>query len=205
MKIYDSKGLPNPDRVRMALAEKGALDAFEFVPVDLFAGEHRRPEFAVINPDQTIPCVQFDDGTTIGKCTAIIEYIDSAFAGQTLIGDTPRQRGLTHMMNLRAEEGLVDAVGGWFHHATPGLGPDIEIDQVPAWGERQKKRAQSTMRYFDEVLAESEWLAGDLFTMADITAYHGMKFAQMIEFDIPTGLENLAAWQARVAARHTEQ
>ena len=203
--IYDMENLPNPERVRMALKEKRAIEAVDFVKVDIFEGEHRSDDFAAINPDQAIPCLQLDDGTTISRCTAITEYIDGVFDGPSLIGDTPAERAATHMMNLRAEEGLVDAVGGFFHHATPGLGPDIEIDQVPAWGERQKKRAQNTMRYFDQVLEDRDWLAGDRFSMADITAFTGMNFAEAIKFEIPDGLDNLAAWRNRVAARYVEQ
>ena len=201
-RIYDVENFPNPARVRMALAEKNATDAVEFETVDVMGGEHRADAFLAKNPDGTVPCIELDDGTTIGRCNAIIEYIDGAFEGASLIGDTPKQRALTQMMNLRAEEGLLDAVGAYFHHATPGLGPDLETNQVPAWGERQKTRAQSTMRYLDSVLAYSEWLAGDRYSMADITAYAGLAFADFAEVEIPADLANLNEWRGRVAQRY---
>lgn len=201
MKIHDIEGFPNPARVRIALAEKGATDKVEFCPVDVMAGEHRSEAFKAKNPDATVPYLELECGTCISQCTAITEYVDGAFEGPSLMGDTPKQRAVTQMMNLRAEAGLVDAVGAFFHHATPGLGPQLETNQLPEWGERQKIRAQATMRYLDDVLAKQPYLAGDAFTMADITAFAGLAFADFAKVAIPDGLANLAAWRDRVAAR----
>lgn len=201
MKIYDVEGFPNPARVRMALHEKGAFDAVEFVPVDVMNGEHRTRQFKARNPDATVPYAELECGTCISQCTAIIEYIDGTFEGASLIGDTPKQRAVVQMMNLRAEAGLVDAVGAYFHNATPGLGPQLETSQLPEWGNKQKARAQDTMQYLDGVLASRPYLAGDQFSMADITAFAGLAFADFAGVDIPDGLSNLTSWRSRVALR----
>lgn len=201
MKIFDVEGFPNPARVRIALAEKGATDQVEFCSVDVMGGEHRTAEFKAKNPDATVPYAELDCGTCISQCTAITEFIDGNFEGPSLIGDTPKQRAVTQMMNLRAESGLVDAVGAYFHHATPGLGPNLETNQNPAWGESKKQTAQNTMRYLDSVLENTEYLAGDSFSMADITAFAGLAFADFAKVDIPSDLTNLKSWRDRVAAR----
>jgi len=202
MRIYDVEGFPNPARVRMALAEKGADALVEFVPIDVMGGEHREEAFTAKNPDATVPCAELECGTHIGRCTAIIEYIDGAFEGPSLIGETPKQRALTQMMNLRAEEGLVDAVGAYFHHATEGLGPELETNQLPEYGKRGYATAQSTMRYLDTVLADQPYLAGEAYTMADITAFAGLAFADFAKVEVPVELTNLSAWRERVAARY---
>jgi glutathione S-transferase len=129
MKIYDIEGFPNPLRVRIALAEKGATNKVEFVPVDVMSGEHRSDAFKMKNPDATVPVLELDDGTCIAQCNAITEYIDGVFDGPSLTGTTPKERALIAMMYLRAENGLMNAVGAYFHHATPGLGPDLETWQ----------------------------------------------------------------------------
>jgi len=201
MKIYDVEGFPNPARVRIALAEKGASEQVEFIPVDVMGGEHRTAEFKAKNPDATVPYAELDCGTCISQCTAITEYIDGTFEGPSLIGDTPKQRATTQMMNLRAESGLVDAVGAYFHHATPGLGPDLETYQNADWGMKKKETAQNTMRYLDNVLETSDYLAGSNFSMADITAFAGLAFADFAKVEIPSELSNLTAWRQRVAAR----
>ncbi|MEM9456522.1 MAG: glutathione S-transferase [Myxococcota bacterium] len=201
MKIYDTKGFPNPTRVRIALAEKGATEKVEFIPVDVMGGAHRTAEFRAKNPDATVPYAELDCGTCISRCTAITVYIDETYEGPSLFGDTPTQRASAHMMNLRAESGLVDAVGAYFHHATPGLGPELEIYQNAEWGLKNRETAQATMRYLDEVLADRPYLAGDRFSVADITAFAGLAFADFAKVEIPSELTNLVKWRQRVASR----
>lgn len=201
MKIYDAEGFPNPARIRIALAEKGALDKVDFIPVDVMGGEHRTEAFKAKNPDAVVPCLEIEDGTHISQCTAITEYIDGAFDGPSLTGTTPKERAQISMMNLRAESGLLNAVGAYFHHATPGLGPDLETDQCAVWGEKQKQVAANTMVYLNDVLDGSAYLAGENFSVADITAFAGLAFADFASVDIPADLENLHAWRSKVAAR----
>ena len=201
MKVYDVEGFPNPARVRIALAEKGALSEVEFIPVDVMNGEHRSEQFRAKNPDAAVPYLELDDGTCISQCTAITEYIDRQYEGPSLCGETAKERAVIHMMNLRAESGLLNAVGAYFHHATPGLGPDLETDQCAEWGNRQKQVAANTMTYLNDVLETSPYLAGSRFSVADITAFAGLAFADFAKVDIPADLENLHAWRRKVAAR----
>lgn len=201
MKIYDVEGFPNPARVRIALAEKGATEHVTFIPVNVMEGEHRSDSFKKMNPDASVPCLELDDGTCISQCTAITEYIDAHFEGASLCGETARNRALIHMMNRRAENGLLDAVADYFHHATPGLGSDLETHQNAEWGNRRKEIALRTMSYLDGVLAEHDYLAGDHFSMADITAFAGLAFADFAKVEISDKLPHLKAWRERIAAR----
>lgn len=202
MKVYDVEGFPNPARVRIALAEKGAYDSVEFVPVDVMGGEHRTEEFRKINRDAVVPCLELEDGTTISQCNAITEYIDGVYdGGPSLTGQTPRARAQISMMNARAENGLLNAVANYFHHATEGLGPDLEVDQNAEWGLKQKEVATTTMAYLDEVLAENAYVAGDSFSMADITVFAGLAFADFAGIEIPASLVNLTAWREKMNAR----
>ena len=201
MKIFDIEGFPNPVRVRIALAEKGATDKVEFVSVDVMNGEHRTNAFKAMNPDASVPCAELDDGTHLSQVTAITEYIDGTFEGPSLFGNTPKDRAVIHMMNRRAENGLVDAVGAYFHFATDGLGPELETYQNSDWGLRQREVATQTMTYLDGVLSTSDFLAGDQFSMADITAFAGLAFADFAKVDIPENLHNLIKWRAQMAQR----
>ena len=204
LKIYDAENFPNPKRVRMALREKRALDQVEFVPVDVKGGELRTPAMRAKNPDATVPFMELEDGTVVARCTPIIEYIDSVFDGPSLTGSSARERALIHVMNLRVEEGLLNAGADYFHHATAGLGPELETDQVPAWGERQKRRVQDSARYLDGVLEGQAYLVGDKFTMADITAYVGLSLANALGLLPEEELEHLQRWKASVAARYED-
>ncbi len=201
MKIYDIENFPNPVRVRIALAEKNASDQVEFIPVDLMAGAHRTAEFRAKNPDASIPYAELDDGTVLSQCSAITEYIDGHFEGISLCGETPKERAVIHMMNRRAEANLMDAVAAYFHNATDGLGPELETYQNKEWGLKQRTLALTTMVYLDGVLAKSKYLAGDRFSVADITAFAGLGFADFAGVEVCNTLKNLNAWRARIAAR----
>ena len=202
MKIYEFDGFPNPARVRMALAEKGLTDKVEFVSVNVPEGEHRKPEFLAKNPTGAVPVLELDDGLTISECTAITEYIDHIDGNPKLTGATPRARGQIHMMQRRAEAKLLDAVSDYFHHATPGLGPDLETNQNAEWGERRKLQAIEGMRYLDGVLAKQDFIAGEDYSMADITTLAGLAFADFASIAIPSECTNLTAWRARASARY---
>ncbi len=201
MKIYDFAAFPNPARVRIALHEKGLTDKVEFVNVDVPNGEHRKPEFVAKNPSASVPVLELDCGTHISECTAITEYIDQAFEGPSLTGNTPKQRAIVHMMQRRAEQYMMDSVGDYFHFATDGLGPELENYQNSDWGNHQKEVAEKGMFYFDKVLAENEFVAGEQFSMADITLFAGLGFADFAQIEIPPECRHLIDWRARVASR----
>ena len=201
MKIYDIPTFPNPVRIRIALAEKNAVDKVSFHDVDVMNGEHRNEIFLEKNPAGAVPIMELDDGTCISECSAITEYIDQFFEGISLTGSNAKERAMVNMMNRRAESMVLDAVGGYFHHATAGLGPDLESYQNVDWGQKQKEKAAEGMRYFNDVLAENNYVSGSDFTAADITLFAGLAFADFAEMNVPTELVNLQAWRAKVAAR----
>lgn len=201
LKVYETTNFPNPVRVRIALAEKKALDEVEFIEVDVINGEHRKPEFKAKNPSASVPVMELDCGTCISECTAITEYIDNTFPGISLTGETATSKAIIHMMQRRGEQYLLDAVGGYFHHATPGLGKALETYQNQDWGEKQKEKAIAGMHYFDKVLGEQEFIAGKDFSMADITVFAGLAFADFAKIAIPPECKNLIAWRAKMAQR----
>ena len=205
MKIYDWYNGPYPARVRIALAEKGLLSRIEFVPVNLWTGEHKKPAFLAINYSGTLPVLELADGTFIAECTAITQYLDVLDDSPALTGKTPTEKGIIHMMTKRAEIEFLDAVSAYFHHATPGLGPDVELSQNPEWGERMRDKAVRGMHYFNGVLNNQPFVAGNAFSMADIAVLGGMIFASLVKLPIPDECEALRAWNARMNERSSVQ
>ncbi|MEX3856517.1 MULTISPECIES: glutathione S-transferase [Paraburkholderia] len=202
MTIYDFPEGPYPTRVRIALAEKNLQSRVEFVMVDLYKGEHKRPEFiSGKNYSGTLPVLELNDGTCIAECTAITEYLDTLDGAPTLTGKTPLDKGVIHMMSKRAELELLDAISVYFHHATPGLGPEVELYQNPEWGFRQRDKALRGMHYFNDVLRRQPFVAGDTFSMADITVIGGLVFASIVKLPVPAECEALLAWYARMRER----
>jgi glutathione S-transferase len=202
MKFYDSLGLPNPDRVRIALAEKGVLDQVEIIQVNLWEGEHRTAAFKAKNPSVTVPLLELDNGTALSETTAITEYIDHTFDGIPLTGRGAEERAVVHMMQRRGEQKIVDAIGAYFHHATPGFGPEIELNQNKAWGDAHLQKTLDGMAYFDAVLRDQSYVAGANYSMADITVFTGLNFSETYpKVMVPKGLTALNEWRARIGAR----
>jgi glutathione S-transferase len=205
MKIYDRPGFPNPSRIRVVLTEKGLEDKIEFVSVDLIGAEHKQPPFLAINPSGKIPVLELDDGTLISESTAITEYLDNLDGNPALTGTTPREKAMVHMMQNRAETELMGAVDGYFHYATPGLGDAMQPYTSPEWtgrkewGQRQGAKAVQGMKYFDDVLKSRPFVAGEAFSMADITVFASLNFAEAAGLAIPPELASLAAWRTRVS------
>jgi glutathione S-transferase len=199
MKVYEYKAFPNPWRVRIALAEKGLTEQVEFVQVDLPQGEHKQPAFLAKNPAGAVPLLELDDGTCLTECTAITEYFDHLKGEPTLTGKNATERAVIHMMQRRVEANLLDAIANYFHHATTGLG--FETYQIPEWGEKQKEQAIATLNDLDKLLASQPYLAGDRFTVADITALAGVAFGGFCQITIPVTANHLQAWHDRMQQR----
>lgn len=205
MKIHDWFDGPYPARVRIALAEKGLLPQTEFVSVNLWKGEHKTPEFLAFNYSGTLPVLELNDGTLIAECTAITQYLDSLVGSPALTGETPLEKGIIHMMTKRAEIEFLDAVSTYFHHATPGLGPEVELYQNAEWGNRMRDKAIRGMHYFDGLLKQQPFVAGERFSMADIAVLGGMIFAGLVKLQVPDECEALRAWHDRMQERSSVQ
>jgi glutathione S-transferase len=199
VKVYEYKAFPNPWRVRIALAEKGLTEQVEFVQVDVPQGEHKQPAFLAKNSAGAVPLLELDDGTCIAECTAITEYFDHLVGEPTLTGKNAKERGVIQMMQRRVEANLLDAIANYFHHATTGLG--FEAYQIPEWGEKQKEQAIATLNDLDKLLANQPYIAGDRFTVADITALAGIAFGGFCQITIPATATHLQAWHDRMRQR----
>jgi glutathione S-transferase len=207
VKIYDRDGTPNTARIRIVLAEKKLEDRIDFVSVDLIGAAHKQPDFLAKNPIGKIPLLELDDGLVISESTAITEYLDNLDSPPTLTGRTPREKAQIHMMQRRVEQLLLEPLDDYFHYGTPGLGRQLapwrmpEWDGRKEWGERRGKAALRGLPYFDDVLARQPFVAGDAFSMADITLFISLLFADATGLPIAEDLISLRAWRARIGER----
>ncbi len=143
--------------------------------------------------------------TAISESTAITEYLDNLDGKPTLTGTTPRQKGVIHMMQRRIEMMVLEAIDDYFHYGTPGLGQALRPWRMPdwgvakEWGQRRGERAVKNLPYFDDLLAKQPFVAGDSFSMADISLWAALAFADAVSLPIPPGLTALAAWRSKVS------
>ena len=198
MKLYNSNLAPNPRRVRIFLAEKGV--SIPRIEVDLGKLEHKRPEFAALNPFQTIPVLELDDGTRIAKSIAICRYIESLWPEPNLFGLTPLEQAMIEMWQRQLELRLLLPIAQVLRHTHPHMA-EMENPQVPDWAAVNRPRALQAMAIIDEILSDRPFIAGEQFTIADITGLVALDFARPARIAIPPELVHLNRWHQALKAR----
>lgn len=198
MKLYDSKRAPNPRRVRWFLAEKGA-DDIEIVPLDVFKGEHKTPEYLARAGLANVPALELDDGTTITESIAICRYLESVYPEPNMFGRDAREIAVIEMWTRRTELLLANPLMLSVRHSHPAL---AALDtQVPAIAESNAAGANRALKILDRRLADSAYIAAERVTMADIVAYTAIDFARMIKFAPPAELNNVVRWADEMRSR----
>lgn len=198
MKIIEMAPAPNPRRVRIFLAEKGITVPFE--QVDLNAREHKSADFTELNPFQRVPVLVLDDGTCISESVAICRYFEELHPEPPLMGRDPLDKAKVEMWQRRMELYLLTPVAQTFRHLHPAM-KEMEVPQVPQWGEANRPRALETLQFVDRELSGRKFIAGDAFTIADITAYVAVNFMKPAKIERPAELKNLSRWFDEISAR----
>lgn len=198
MKLYDGGRAPNPRRVTVFLAEKGI--EIERVPVDMGQMGHKSAEVTSLNPLQRLPVLVLDDGTALSESVAICRYLEELYPDPPLMGVDARDRAIVEMWTRRVELHLLASVAAAFRHLHPAM-KEWETPQVPEWGEANKPKATAFLELLDQELANREFVSGDRFTVADITAMISMDFMKPARIEKPAHLENVMRWYEAVSAR----
>lgn len=198
MKLYDSKFAPNPRRARIFLAEKGISVPTEHI--DIAAKQHKTPEYTAINPLQRMPALVLDDGTVITESIAICRYFEFLHPDPPLFGVGARETAIVEMWNRRGEINFMANVAAVFRHTHPAM-KELEVPQVAAWAEANRPRVAWFLEMLDRELATREFIAGDRYTVADITMLVGVDFMKPARLTIPEGADNVKRWHATVSAR----
>jgi glutathione S-transferase len=198
MKLYDGGRAPNPRRVRVFLAEKGI--AVPMVQVDLGRLEHKSEAFAAVNPVQRVPVLELDDGTRISESIAICRYFEELNPEPALFGTSAIELALTEMWNRRLELHLFFPISHVFRNSHPAMA-QMEVPQVPAWAEANKPRIADFLQILDRELANRPFVAGDRYSVADITGLCAVDFMKPAKLAVPDDCANVRRWHAEVAAR----
>ena len=198
MKLYDSRTAPNPRRTRIFLAEKGIAVPTE--QVDIMTMQHKTPEYTAINPLQRMPSLVLDDGTILTESIAICRYFEMLQPEPPLFGVGARETALVEMWNRRCELNLLFTVAHVFRHSHPAM-KELEVPQVPAWAEANRPRVADFLKILDAQLKSNAFVAGEHFSVADITALCAVDFLKPAKIAMPEGLSNVARWHETVSAR----
>ena len=198
MKLFDGGRAPNPRRVRIFLAEKGI--SVPLVPVDMAALEHKKQAISSRNPLMRLPVLELDDGTILTETIAICRYFEELQPQPVLFGTGALGKAVVEMWQRRVEFNLFAAVANAFRHIHPAM-KEWEIPQVPEWGEVNKPKAVDFMRILDRELASREFVAGDTFSVADITGLAALDFMKPARIAVPEELTNVLRWHQAIKSR----
>jgi glutathione S-transferase len=197
VKLYDSALAPNPRRVRIFLAEKGI--SVPTVQVDIGKQENRKPEFLAKNPLGGLPVLELDDGRFLAESVAICRYFEGRQPKPALMGVDATDAAFVEMWNRRMELEILSPAAQSFRHTHDFF--KGRIKQVPEFGAVAKETALARMAWLDKELAGREFVAGDRYTIADITALVGVDFGRPTGIKIAPDQKNLERWHQAVSAR----
>ncbi|MSP43891.1 MAG: glutathione S-transferase family protein [Alphaproteobacteria bacterium] len=199
MKLYEFKAAPNPRRVRVYLAEKNFSIPCE--QVNLFKGEHKAPGFLAKNPFARVPVLELDDGRTLAESMAICRYIEELKPSPPLFGRNREEHAFVEMWQRSAEYELLFPIANAFRHGTE-FGKGLESNQNTAWAETCRARALAAMKILDAELGGRQFVAGNEFTVADITTMVSIDFgAATGAVKVPDDMKHLKRWHGEVSAR----
>jgi glutathione S-transferase len=201
MKLYTASRAPNPRRVQMFMHEKG-IPPMELIAVDINAGEHRGEAYRAKVPVSRVPALELDDGRILSETRAICTYLEGICPENNLMGVDFEERAFIEMHDRRAEWYWLAPIANAIRHTHPGLAP-LEQPQFPDFGRSQADKVREAAGWLDETLQKQPWIAGDRFTIADITAFCAHEFARgLLKLKAgDEGFEALQAWRDKVAAR----
>lgn len=199
MKIYEQRLAPNTRRVRMFLAEKGLLEQVEFVELDLRAGDNITADFRQKNALAKVPVLELDDGTFLSESVAICRYFEALTPEPALMGTEALEQANIEMWQRRCELYFMNQIGMGFQH-TSGIFAD-RMNPIKEWGQECIKNASKFFALLDQQLGQSEFVAGEHFSIADITAFCSIGFARVVELEIPEDMSNLQRWYSQMRER----
>jgi len=204
VKFYDCTTAPSPRRVRIFLAEKGI--ELDTVQVDLGSGEQLGDAFRKVNPDCVVPALELDDGTCLSEVIAICQYLEELHPEPRLLGATSLERAQVSMWNAKVEQlGLLSMMDAFRNSAKGMVGRALpgpaSYEQIPELAERGRQRVVQFFSRLDDQLADNRFVAGDRFSIADISALVLVDFAGWVKLPVPEGAQHLSRWYAEVAKR----
>jgi glutathione S-transferase len=202
MKLYDTPLAPNPRRVRWVMAEK-AIEDIQVVTLNLMEGQHKTPEYLAKAGLANVPMLELDNGTCITESVAICRYLESRYPEPNFFGRTPEETAVIEMWMRRGELMVSLPFMNLVRHSHPAMAA-LEV-QSPELAERSRKGGLGGLTVLERRLADTEWLAADRITIADIVAFSGLDFGRMIKFAVPEDLPQVTRWVAAMRARPAAQ
>ena len=206
MKFFDFEMAPNPRRARIFMAEKG-IEGVEIIQIDL--GDNREnvgDEYRSINPSCTVPALVLEDGTLISESVAICRYFEEVQPNPPLMGRDPKEKAVVEMWQRQVElQGYMPAGEAFRNYnkrfAGRALAGNDSYAQIPELVTRSRTRVERFFNLLNDHMESREFIASDVFSIADITAYVMVDFAGWSKMGITESQTHLKRWYESIKAR----
>ena len=203
LKLYDCSTAPSPRRARMLLAEKGIGHAT--VEIDLRKGEQMQDAYRAINPRCTVPALETEAGI-LTENAEIAAYLEATYPDKLMLGTTPKEKAQIAKWNWRCEmEGLM-SIASALRNASPAMkdralpGPR-NVKKIPELAERGLQQIAWFFEDLDAQLQNNAFVAGDNYSIADITATCVVDFARWVKAYPLESQAALLEWHKRMSER----
>ena len=198
MKLYSHAVAPNAWRVRAFLAEKGA--DVETVTIEFEKGDTQTDDYLAMNSLGQVPVLELEDGKALPESIAICRYLESQFPDPALFGTSAHGQAWVEMWNRRMELLLMNTVGNIGLHTLPFFA--TRVHQIPQFADAQKEALAQRWAWLDAEISDGRpFVAGDAFSVADITGMTALKISDIVELSVPDDLAHVKKWEASVRAR----
>ena len=198
MKIYSSPVAPSPRKVLIFIAEKG-IDNVQIVNLDLGKLEHKTPEYKKIAPNSRVPALELESGEVILETTAICRYLECKYPEPNMFGSDPMEIAHIEMWYSRVSFELMMPLMHGFRHTHPHMS-QLE-NQNNEFGLAQRELAVNSLKHYEELICDKEFLTCKKFTYADIQMVTSLQFlVRLNKIDI-NDYKNLNTYINNIADR----
>ena len=186
---------PNGIKIPIALEELGV--SYQLVRIDLARGDQKRPAFLADNPNGRIPVLIDDEGPGGGRLSvfesgAILLYLAEKYGRLLPVDPRGRLRALEYLFFQVSGVGPMFGQAGWFKRSAP--------EPVTFAIERYQNEARRLTGVLEVRLAESKWLAGAEYSIADIANFGWLRVASYAGVDLDD-FPAVRAWVSAIAER----
>lgn len=189
LRLHDYSASANCYKVRLLLAQLGL--PYERVPVDIFAGDTLTDEYARINPVRQTPVLERDGSDPLSESNAILIHL--AEGTDYLPEDRNDRAQALRWLFFEQAEVIPGIAGLRFRLITERIRPD---GREVAWRSAVGKLALNVL---NERLVQSDFLAGERYSVADISLFAYVHVAHEAGFDL-SRYPAVGAWLERVRA-----
>ena len=197
MKLYSGMS-PNGFRVEIFLKEKSIEIPTQ--QLNIVGGDTRRPDYLKINPLGEVPALELDDGRVLTETLAICRYLETLYPENPLFGKDALEQAFIEMWTRRIELRVFNVIGDVGLHEFPFFADKIR--QFPDYAAEQRKKFIRRLEWLDGEMADGRaFIAGERFSVADITMIAALVVSMFAGIEIPERLTHVKKWEAAVQSR----